>query len=386
MATTPAQFGAAVAAELPLFFRDNIDVFIRGEGPWLRDAEPLSATSRIGQAVGRAACRLYGQNPSFVEGVPQTRFEKACRPYLDSLSPSPGVGIRSPFSGGQCVGVVYRIEAEFWNPISNQWVWNTAGGTISSVPGAVAAIRVVEGASCNSGGFPGRFGSFSVDVGRPGNPSTVTTSPVCYPTQGAGGPIVRGLRAIRVSGGADICGNPPPVVVPPSPIPNPQPPPFRFNPTPNIDVDIDVDINPDGTIEFDFGVGPITVNPFGGGGDGSGGGGGAPPGDVGEPGQPEEPEDGEEVSGCAGAGLVLTGLRVDVLEVPSNATQYAPGVYRGACYIYMGTSAGLDHDPAGSMLRDGQFVNAEKDNLTCWAVRANLGWRLRVTPYYREVE
>jgi hypothetical protein len=83
---------------------------------------------------------------------------------------------------------------------------------------------------------------------------------------------------------------------------------------------------------------------------------------------------------------VLVGLKVDVLEAPPFAREFAPGIYRGAAYIYMGGDAGLDQDFAGSMLSDGQFVHAEKDNLTCWRVRANTGFRLRVTPYYREVE
>jgi hypothetical protein len=80
---------------------------------------------------------------------------------------------------------------------------------------------------------------------------------------------------------------------------------------------------------------------------------------------------------------MLWGLRIGVLEAPSSARQYAPGVYRGACYVYMGDSDGLDHDPAGAMLRDGQFVLAERDYLTRWRVAANPGYNLRVTPYYK---
>jgi hypothetical protein len=83
---------------------------------------------------------------------------------------------------------------------------------------------------------------------------------------------------------------------------------------------------------------------------------------------------------------VLVGLKFRIVQVPPHAREFAPGVYRGAAYIYMGGDDGLDQDYAGSMLRDGQFVFAEKENLTCWRVDANVGFKLVVTPFYREVE
>jgi hypothetical protein len=50
----------------------------------------------------------------------------------------------------------------------------------------------------------------------------------------------------------------------------------------------------------------------------------------------------------------------------------------------MGDDAGLDHDPAGAMLRDGQLVLAEREGLTKYRVAANPGYNLTVTPYWRK--
>lgn len=372
MATTLSNFGAAVAAEIPLFFRDTFDALVQGEGAYLRDGEPQSATSRIGQQVGRAACRLYARDPSFVNGVPQTRFEKGCRPYLDSISPRDGGGPSLPYRGGQCP-TTYLVFA-------------TLDGVDLNVGGQTP--RPILGPLGNPLFTTTTIGSPFPDSTRyrwvfPNDPGSVLqfTARASFVQN----PDFR--VAGRIDGQEDSCGNVPPVIVPPQPLPDPQPPPFRFNPTPNIDIDIDVDIFPDGTISFDFGTGPITVDPFADPvGDDDGANGGPPPGDVGEPGAPEETGDGGSAGGCAPEEQVLTGLKIDILEVPPWATEYAPGVYRSVCYAYLGTPSGLDHDPAGAMLRSGQFVHAEKDNLTCWSVRSNVGWSLRVTPYYKGVE
>jgi hypothetical protein len=83
---------------------------------------------------------------------------------------------------------------------------------------------------------------------------------------------------------------------------------------------------------------------------------------------------------------MLWALKIDILTAPPYPKEFAPGVHRGACYVYMGTPAGLDHDPAGAMLRSGQLVLAERDYLTRWKVSANTGYDLRVTPYYKNRE
>jgi hypothetical protein len=52
----------------------------------------------------------------------------------------------------------------------------------------------------------------------------------------------------------------------------------------------------------------------------------------------------------------------------------------------MGDENGLDHDPAGAMLRSGQLVLAERDGLTKYRVSANVGYSLTVTPFWRTPE
>ena len=111
-----------------------------------------------------------------------------------------------------------------------------------------------------------------------------------------------------------------------------------------------------------------------------------PPGDQGTAGSPESATPGSPAEGEAPPGEVLVGLRLDLVSTPVHPNTYAPGVFRGAAYIYMGGPEGLDQDYAGSMLSDGQFVFAEQDNLTRWRVAANIGYSWSVTPYYREVK
>jgi hypothetical protein len=111
-----------------------------------------------------------------------------------------------------------------------------------------------------------------------------------------------------------------------------------------------------------------------------------PPGDVGSPGASEATGIGGEAEGEAPEGEVLVGLALDLVSAPPSPKLFAPGVYRGAAYVFMGTDAGLDMDYAGSMLKDGSFIFAEKDNLTKWAVTANPGYNWSVTPFYREAE
>jgi hypothetical protein len=137
-----------------------------------------------------------------------------------------------------------------------------------------------------------------------------------------------------------------------------------------------------------YGPTPI-VGPEGPAGDPGDTGGGTPPpppGDIGDPGGPSDTGAGGEAEGEAPEGSILVGLKIDILASPSKARQFAPGVFRGACYIYMGAASNLDQDYGGSMLKSGQFFFAEKENLTHWLVSANSGYNHRVTPYYREVE
>lgn len=113
-----------------------------------------------------------------------------------------------------------------------------------------------------------------------------------------------------------------------------------------------------------------------------------PPGGGSDPGPPEagppgSTGDGGDEEGEAPEGEELWALKIDIAGFPDSPNEYAPGVYRGVCYVYMGDENGLDHDPAGAMLRSGQLVLAEREGLTRWRVSANVGYNLTITPYYR---
>lgn len=380
MVLLPAALAGAAASQVPLMFGDAVDQLQQGGPNYLRDGQPESIPGKIGQAVGRAACRRYGAGIPNLSPDAAEKYERACRPYLDGTDPTAGPALTRPFNGGRCAGTYYFVTVRFYNTST----------------GAVSGQTVREG-----------FGP--VSIGTSGNqaPGPGAPSPgagfTYYPGRdlrfnGVGNISLGGVWAVRqpweivsvVPRGSEPnnCGDPPPDVRQPRPIADPTPPPFRFNPSPNIDVDVNVNVGVDGRITVNVGTGPIVIDPFpdGGGGGGPGGGGGErPPGDVGAPGTPQNTGAGGAAEGEAPSGKVLTGLKVNLLTVPKNRNEYAPGVFRGVCYVYMGTPAGLDHDPAGSMLRDGQFIHAEKENLTRWAVNANLGYALRVTPYYADV-
>lgn len=371
MAWTVDGIAVGVATELPNFFNDTIDAIYQGEGEYLRSGEPQSVISKIGQAVGRGYCRAYGALPDSVQTTVAPRVEKACRPYLSDLGFSSGPKITQDFTGGQCA-TTYLVRGDAINPSTGALLGNFPYGFFV---GPLSIERESE-PECS----PGQVSvPRTVLVHAGGRFELVAAQCAAFNPLGP-------IQVIRDDGLPDDCGNPVPVVEPPPPIVPPPSNPFRFNPSADIDIDIDVRIGPDGDIVFNIGTGDITVDPFPDGGGGGGGDGGPPPGDVGEPGAPVDTGDGGDVDGEAPPGAVLTGLRIDFNAPPVGGNEYKEGIYRGVCYVYMGTSEGVDHDPAGSMLRDGQFIFAEKDNLTHWFVSANRGYNLRVTPYYRPVE
>jgi hypothetical protein len=381
-AITPGGILDRVAQEAPKFFRDGIDQVVSGEGRYLAEGEPQGVVGKIGQAVGRAYCRQYGANPGAAKFGNAVRIENACRPYLNTLNPGDGSEIEVPFDGGQCPGIRYKV--------SIRWIFDGVpqNPELVGLLGPLGPLNVSgsNGAFDRSMFAGGRFNLVGESCGAPtdttpgikslGNvnrPGTVSASVV---------------SVVACSGSQDNCGNQPPVVRQPRPRTDPTGPQFRFNPGPGVKVDINVDVQANGTINVDIGGPVVNIDLFGGDGGGSGGsgGGGAPPGDIGSPGSPSSPGTGGESSGEAGPGQVLVGLKIDVLDVPDKANEYSPGVYRGVGYVYMGVPGNLDQDFGGSMVRDGQFLFAERDNLTAWAVRANVGFSLRTTPYYREVE
>jgi len=378
MAESPDSILDAVAKELPRFFRDTVDQISDGEAIYLRDGTPESTISQIGQAVGRSACRRFGTNSNTLTPEASTRFERACRPYLDSIDPGNGGTIGIPFEGGQCACSVYRYQGavvgtsdQFGTPYSIPFDFRLRGPTTgwrrTGNPGWILTSR-------------GR-NNFSQGVvpGCTSTPVNVSSGPAFLSSDSR----IAG-EGLTLLSGADNCGGPLVRTEPRRRQTDPQPPPFRFNPGPGIDVPITVNVNNNGDIIVNIGGGTRTVPT----GDPApappGGGSGLPPGDIGSPATPSTTGDGGESEGEAPSGSVLVGVKLDILASPPSATRYTPDVFRGALYAYMGVPGNLDQDYGGSMVRSGQFLFAEKENLTAWRVSANTGYNIRTTPYYRE--
>lgn len=374
-----------LVTDRPGLFRDRPG-FIAGGGT----DSPLSNAVR---AVSRLNCRRWAaaDKSNFSTRVNQGNAE-LCGPYLNSIGEKPLDGDLNPaFTGGQCSGVGYRVRGTFSyqtplcsgsDPIPGSANLSdfVSGGLI--LFGPITSARVER---YNAGGSCGNNGVRVVVVHSGGTYTQnlfTTTSTRFFRN------LVSAVNMERASGSGS-CGDPPPLIRPPSTVVPTLPPPpsvtINLPGLPNVEVNVNLDASgdlilvfPKLDVEAKIEVG---AEPAGGGGDG-----GPPPGDVGSPDTPEDPDEDNESSGCAGDGQVLVGLRMELLEAPPKAREFLPGIYRGGAYIYMGTEAGLDQDFAGSQLEDGQFIFAEKDNLTCWKVRGNVGYRWRVTPYYREVE
>lgn len=365
-----SEVATAIGLTVPAFFSDALDQALQGEANYIATGQPTGAIGQIGQAVARAACRRYGTGASGASGRAAADYERACRPYLDTIDPGKGLGLSTPFPGGQCVGVSYFVQYSF-NTVNTD---GSPGGTFTPSAGPInGPIRgiVREGA-------PGSY--TAVILSGDGVRSVVNSS-----SAPQGGLENLKITANLVSGGGagEDCGDPPPSVTAP-PVADPMPPPFRFNPVPGIDITADVTINPDGSITFDVGTGDVTVNPF------QDGGGGLTPGDLvpapGDAGQPVTSGAGGDAAGEAGTGEELVGVQVEVLETTENVNTFdnvAAVVYRGIGYVRMGYPNRLGLDISGGTVLAPQFFHAQQRGLTAWAVRANLGFIVRVTPYYR---
>jgi len=396
---TAAGIAAAAAAELPRIFDDAQDVLREGEPQYLRDGNPTSIPGKIAQAAGRSACRIYGTGSVDLNAASQEKYERACRPYLDDTNPpgGDGVGIAQQFPGGQCEGVIYDIFysqavrtsdafgcTAFGDPVDNGGFPSAAAfGPVSGFSEVLTSITPIFGQDSEQ-----RYRYTANGVERfltMGGADVRRFWAACGPSY-----RLSAFDVVRRDGNADDCGSIPPDVIQPRPIADPNPPPFRFNPDPFIDVDVNVTVNNDGSITVNVGTGPITVDPFGGGGGGDGGGGGNDP--VGGPGVSGGSGDtgvGGTDEGSAGDGEELVGVLVQVLAAPLDANRFFNNselVYRGAYYVTMGYPGRLGLDMSGGTAEVLQFFHAQQRGLTDYRVRANVGFNLRVTPYYRTIE
>lgn len=382
----PIDIAEAVAKAVPALLTDTVQQFRQGEGGYIRDGEPEGIVAQIGLAVARTACRRFGESPTDGPALNSERFEAACRPYLESITPGNGAEIGLPFTGGQCpqtyraIGVV-TFDRFFCN--TGQSIPNTIDfATEFQLQGPLSNVRV-------EGFEPGLCGNRGVRilVDTATTPGVAIYSTLDVFERALFNPSLQSINFEIAPGQTDNCGDPAPVVRQPRPQVDPFPRPFRFNPVPGVDVNIDVGFDPDGNIVFDIGTGDITVDPFP---EGEGGGGGPvetiPP-SPGSEGGPQDTGGGGEAQGEAGEGEELVGLLVEVLASPQDANRFDNNQaqpFRGIGYVRMGYPGRLGVDISGGTVISPQFFHAQQRGLTAWAVSANLGFNIRTTPYYRE--
>ncbi len=372
MAPLPARIAQELANSLQDFASVADAVATGQQADFIKSGTPESVWGKVQQETARQYCRRYADDPGaggdFLGYVAETK----CRPYLDDIGYGTGPEVKKPFEGGQCVGALYTVEL-------GQIIGGTCG-TIQNISGLVGPITGISLVTTPSGSFPNTLtGTLTIQTAtgpvvrtQPGSES----NPPCYT-----GPFITSLPE-------DSCGNPPPEFTEPVPPGTPAPRPEPFNPSPDIDIDIDVEINPDGTIDVDFGTGPITISPdFGGDGD-SGPGTDPVPTDPGFPGDSGATGDGGTDEGEAPEGAELVGVLVDVVSAPPLANTFGrttQTVYRGVGYVQMGYPGRLGTDVSGGAVISPQFFHAQQRGLTSHKVSANLGYSLTVTPYYRDI-
>jgi hypothetical protein len=357
---------------------------------FLAGSTPTNPFSAMQQSAGRKACESWARgDASSILPSRELFMRDTCKPYIDSIGVSPAdADYGPPFESGQCTGTVYgiRVGASFVDRLDGTQVG------VGTLPfGEIGGIN-----------FDGPVTSVENEVrtvGSEGNPQswrlkitsgsgTVQRVDIA-PTDLApvGGRTIRQIKSrrvqfFRVAGGGDTCGDPPPQwdggntgTGIPAPSPVTSPPGFDI-PFPGITVKL----NPDGSIAIDFGDGgpPLVVDP----GAGNSAAAGADPGPP-AAGTAGTAGDAGDAEGDAPEGKELWALKIVINSFPPRPNQYTADVFRGVCYVYMGDANGLDHDPAGAMLRSGQLVLAEREGLTKYRVAANDGYNLTVTPYWR---
>lgn len=358
---------------------------------YVKNGTPSGVIPNVGVAIARQACRRYADNPNGPPSSVAAGLERVCRPYLDNIGYGVGPTLEQPLLGGQCP-VLYNVTfnatgaSGACNPI------NFGTTTVSAGVGPISIRRFHNTAqSAQSGGLCPGYTANNILIKNASGEQVLVG-------QGRGIKL-NSISVARADGQPDNCGDRPPDVTGPVPPATPGPTKEPFNPIPGIDIDIDVTLGPTGPITINIGTGPITIDPFGDG-DSDGGDGdnpgidqpgtapssGLPPGDIGQPSAPVDTTPGGVASSCAPPNSVLVGIKINIMEPVPSVNQYDPLVYRGVCYAYMGTVGNLALNPEGVALRNGQMLFAPLDNLTCWEVRANMGFILRVTPYYRALE
>lgn len=343
---------------------------------FLAGSAPTNLFSRVQWDIGREACRRWaaGKSDSILPSR-ESFLRDTCTPYITGAFGAPNGGAVEPgFEGGQCVGKLYSFK-----------LIRIAGN------GTDLGVQTI---TCGGGWYGpiGTFRRFENGVNRVGITGFDSSGGYRESSTIVGGPagaIVTPFDFVRCDGGPDNCGDAPstydpgspvPGIPGPAPIPNPPGNPWPFP-------EVTVEVNPDGTITIDFGddTSAVTVDP---GSDEDGPPVDDTPTDPGDAGDPEETGEGGEASGCAPEGSELTGVFVEIVDFPEDAARFQNNSrqpFRGAGYIAMGWPDLLGVDVSGGVINLQQFFHAQQRGVTCWRVTANIGFELRCTPYYREL-
>lgn len=308
---------------------------------------------------GRKVCDALSVVPPWARALPGLQRDllfTTCAPYWDAQAISPPV-LTSPFSGGQCPGIQYGVNV-FRRP--------PGPGNVGSSLFARGPITELSATFLGSNTYrlqvTGSNGSFTENLGV------------------LGGEPAPQLTLYRVDGQPDNCGDPPGDLQP-GPNPAPSPPTIPIDEQPFNDPESGP-LLPIPDLPGLPGLPGIPWrNPFAPGGPLTG-----IPGDPGDPGDPVDTTGpGDVAEGEAEPGSELVALKLTLLETPQFSQRLQNDVFRSVAFVYMGTVAGLDQDAAGALVRDGQLVYAERSGLTKWRVAANVGFTVRVTPFYQEV-
>jgi hypothetical protein len=350
--------------------------------------QPETGLATIVQQLTRFNCRRWAaSNKNNYSQAVNAGNAELCSLYLESLGEKPDDGgIAPPFTGGQC-DKPYRVRF-----VGNTGPTGSPFDYFALCHGPIGGVRIT---ATSGGTCIGEVLARACNISQPNcaaiTPGAYTWRPCGISGQG----LCNGALSIGeviACTGEDDCGNvdsliqPPATVTPSTPIP----PQITINLPGFGEVKVTVALDEDGNPvvcipEMDA---CFTINRDDEDED---------PADEDEddrtldPGeadseQEQTTESGGVAGGCAGEDEELVGVLVEVVEAPPSANQFNnnPGeIYRGIGYVRMGWQGRLGVDPTGAVVRSPQFFHAQQLGLQCWEVRANIGFRLKATPYYR---
>ena len=355
-------------------------------GEFLRDDLPngTDGLTRWIQDRNRRACRRHARNEaaglySNLGALRRPRYAH-CGPYLDSINegPSGSGSYGPPFTGGQCSGTIYEVIATF--NLGTDVPGGCSAPFDQAINGAMGVVGPIEGLTLGSAPADGaQFPRKTAKLNH-GNNQQIDLG------QTFGGcnlPFVVIKSVTPMHEGPNNCGNPPNEYNPPSWPPNlPSLPPPEIAP-PGGDGDDDIEVDPDGNWRIcENGDCTPSFTPGGGGAPGDPG--GEEDGDPQET-NPNDPNNPNEVSGCVEDGNVLVGLKIEFIQIDPNSSG-SNGIHYRVGWIFMGPGEDkldLVHD--GKTMEDGQFIIPDSSDCTCYKVRANMGWRLRVQAYSKPI-